>query len=238
MGISASQLQIFDDCPYKYYLNYIRKLDAIMWDITVFDVGTKVHDTVDMYYRKCYGEKKTYDEILFETYQILRSMWDIYLPASHLKKAYECLENFAKFEENRLKYDMIKPLTELKVPAKGYYGIIDFYNPATQKAIDWKTGKHPSITRGYRIQAQVYKILVDTKFKTDIEKFYFSFLHSGIMRKVDLKDKKMEPIEDFVREGKEKILKARKTGQFEKKPRTDKMCNWCDYKYYCKRLQL
>jgi CRISPR/Cas system-associated exonuclease Cas4 (RecB family) len=237
-GISASQLQRFDDCPYKYYLHYVKKLDAILWDATIFDVGSYVHDTVDSYYKTCFGENKTYNEVLYDSYHILKGMWDRFLPPEHFKRAYDCLENFAKFEINRLKADMIKPLTEIKVPAKGYYGIIDFYNPATQKAIDWKTGKNAYLSRSYKIQSVVYKILLDNKFKIDLEKFHFMFLQSGIPRKVELKSKKMDEIFDFVNEGREKILEAKKEESFDKKPRTDKMCDWCEYSYYCKRLKI
>lgn len=238
MGISATQLQTFDDCPYKYYLHYVEKLKPMLFDIHVFDVGTKVHDAIDKYYRTSFGEEKTYEEILYEVYHILRDDWDRFLAPELLKKAYGCIENFASFESKRLKHDSIKPLTELKIPARGYYGIVDFYNPATQKPIDWKTSKYPSLSRSYKIQAQVYKILLDTKFNLDLDKFYFSFLKSGVFRKVDLKSKKMDEFHDFVIEGKDEIIRAKKLGVFEKKPRTPKMCKWCDYRYYCKDLKI
>jgi len=236
MGISATQLQIYDDCPYKYYLSYIKSLDAMMYDITVFDVGTQVHDAIDEYYRKYFNPKASKEFILYEVYGILKKNWDNFLAPEKLKYAYDCIVNFSDFEFNRLQKDTYKPLTELKIGADGYYGIVDFFNPANKKAIDWKTGKNAYLSRSYRIQSVVYKILLDKEFKTDLEVFNFRFLRQNVPIKVDLKSKKMEEIFDFVSEGKNNIIKSRKNGEWEKNPRTNKMCRWCDFRFYCKRL--
>ena len=233
-NISQSQINLYRNCPYGYYLRYAEKKQPIMYDPSVFEVGRRVHDAIDMYYKNHFRTDTNQEQILYDVYSVLRKDWDTTLPVEYLKKAYVCLENFSRWECNNLQDKLYtKPLTEVKIPANGFYGIVDYVDLKNSKYIDWKTNARAGLGYSYSIQAMMYKILIESKFKIELDEFTFQFLFVDEDRKVDLTTKKMMGVENDIYDFKDKIMESWKTGEFPKEPRTKNGCRGCSFKHYC-----
>jgi len=232
LDISQSQINLFRQCPYAYALRYIHKKEAIMWDPSIVEVGSRVHQAIEDYY-KCSIIGKNKEGIFEKVYQILRNDWDTTLPASFLKKAYVCLEHFAEFEMNNInKGREVLPMSEVDIRCNGLRGIIDYLDLSNNKLIDFKTNTRAGIGYANKMQAVMYGILVKEKFNYDIPYFTLQFLYPGETRiiKYDSKlDKVREQLYDYV----EQIQESWRRQHFPKLPRTKSTCNNCNYRFYC-----
>jgi len=210
----------------------------MFWDHSVLDVGSYVHDSLDDYYRLHYLYYGTYDDILAETYSLLKRRWDTSLSVAQLKQAYVCLENHARFEYKRITEGIAtKPLTEIEIDSGGYYGFIDYIDLDNKIAMDWKTGKKAGVYYNYKMQAYIYKILIKGKFGLDLTHFKFFFLFPDEFRLLKYGSGAMKGIADDVTKLRKKVDDAYESG-FVKNPRTPSMCNNCLYKYYCRILKM
>jgi len=233
MKISQSQINLYRQCPYAYKLRYIKKKEPIMFDPSIVEVGSRVHDAIDKYYRTSYSTEVDEEGILAKSYEILTNDWDHTLPADFLKKAYVCLQHFAEFEVNNLNKGLLmKPLTELRIKADGLYGIIDYYHPETNKVIDFKTNTKAGVGYANKMQAYMYKLLIKHKFNIDINYFTLQFLFPGEIRVVKF-DNKMDKIKKDLIMNVEKIKESWRRDLFPKDPRTKSTCNGCSYRFYC-----
>ena len=230
--ISQSQINLFKKCPYAYELRYAHNKTPMYFDPSVFEVGSKVHDAIDKYYKSHYSTNVTEEEILLEVYGILKHDWDVLLPADYLRKAYQCLQNFATFEYNNLNNGVQKqPLTEVKIYAGDLMGIIDYFDIDKKKIIDFKTNTRAFVGYGSKVQAVMYKMLVKEKFDMDIDKFLLQYLYPGEYRQVAVKN--ADKIEQDIYDNVKKIQEAWRRMHFPKIPKSKKTCNSCEYKYYC-----
>jgi len=233
MNISQSQINLYRSCPYAYALRYLYKKEGIWWDPSVVEVGKRVHDAIDAYYKHHYVIYNKPGDILKKVYEILRAEWDTTLPADYLAKAYVCLTNFAEFEMNNINKGIkVKPLTEVHIHANGLYGIVDYIDLNRRKSIDWKTNTRAGIGWANRLQAVMYRKLIREHFKFEISYFTFQYLYVDEPRIVKF-DKKTEQVEIEMYEYIEKIKEAWKTKNFPQEPRTPSACNSCQFHYYC-----
>jgi len=231
-SISQSQIGLYRSCPYAYYLKYHYHKEPIMFDPSIMEVGKRVHDVIDVYYRNYYNSETDEQKILDTSYGILRNQWDVTLPASFLKKAYTCLTNFAKFEsQNAHNGFATKPLTEVKIYSGDLMGIIDYLDLTTPKAVDFKTNTKAGIYYDYKMQAVMYRKLIFEKFNTNIKTFHFEFLYTGETKDVYLDDLKLLEIEQDLLMYKDKIKDSWASMSFPKTPLVS--CKSCNFKYYC-----
>ena len=236
MNISQSQINLYRFCPYAYKLHYQDKQEGITFDPSVFEVGRRVHDSIDAYYGNHYHSNVVEQEVLYKVYNILRNDWDTTLPASYLKKAYQCLQNFAKFEINNIKEGITtKPLTEVKIPSNGLYGIVDYIDLTKPKVVDFKTNSYASVGYDNKMQATMYKILVKNRFNLKLDEFTFEFLYPGNTKTVRFAGKEFEEIEKELHSIKDKIQESWISSNFPKEPKTERTCNSCEYRYYCSK---
>jgi len=233
-AISQSQINLYRMCPHAYELQYRYKKQPIMRDPSIMEVGKRVHDAIDTYYKGYYTLETNEQSIFNTTYNILRNQWDVTLPASYLKKSHTCLGNFAKFESKNVNGEFAtKPLTEVKVYSGDLMGIIDYLDLSRQRAVDFKTNANPGISYENRMQAVMYRKLIYDKFNTNIKTFYFLFLFTGDEKEVWMEDLKLLDIEKELYLYKDKILESWKTMVFPKEPRIESACDGCSYRYYC-----
>lgn len=234
-GISQSAISLYRRCPYAYFLKYRKRCIPMFYSMDAMDTGRHVHEALDKYYTFHYDNNATVDYILANTYNELTKVWEVELGPENLKKAYQCLEHHAEWEFNNIKSGLItKPLSEIKAAYGGYFGYIDYLNLDSMKAIDWKTGKHANLSYEYRMQAYVYKILLEGKFGIELSHFYFYFPHPDEWRTVRFDTEKQIQVGKDVENYKRDILK----GLFPKKPRTPSVCTGCEYGHYCQLLKV
>jgi len=230
-AVSQSQINLYRSCPYAYFLQYHLKKQPIMYDPSIMEVGRRVHDAIDAYYKGCYSNETGEENILAETYGILRSEWDTTLPANYLKKAHTCIVNFAKWEANNIGHLATKPITEIKIYSGDLMGVVDYLDLNKPKAVDFKTNTRAMLNHDYKMQAVMYKLLIKNKFAIDINNFSFLFLFTGETKDVYVNGGTLLEIEKELIMYKDKILESWKTMNFPKQPRTS--CKGCAFKYYC-----
>jgi len=235
-NISQSALGLFRDCPYAYFLKYKMRCQPIFWNFDVLDTGGYVHDSIDYYYKNDYlTEAEDYNDIFYFTYKKFKEIWDITLPNEEFVKGFTSLENHAKWEfKNLQKGWTTKPLTEVDIAINGLRAIIDYANLDHNMLIDWKTNKSAVLSERYRIQAEMYRRAYKMKFGKDITHFYFFFLYPDDWRTVKFDSKKQKEVSKDVDVLLENINKAWNDNNFPKQPRTDRGCDSCLFKYYCK----
>jgi len=236
IGLSQSALTTFRNCPraYEFYKN---RAQGMFFDFDVLDIGKYVHKALEKYYKISYLTEGDADDVVIESYHWLKKYWDINFPPEYLKKAYTCLENHAKWESKNINNGMnTKPLTEVETTQNGYHGIIDYVDLPKEMVIDWKTNTWPTLSYEYRMQASVYKELYDGKFKRNLKHFYFFFLYPNEWRTVKYDSEKQIKVKEDVEKLKREVLECFDNGEFPKKPRTDKMCENCLYKWYCLKV--
>ncbi len=237
-GASATQITMWLDCPYKLKLTYLDKCKPIMFDPKVFNVGSAVHNAHEDYHLNNYSMQPSYDYVYYYMYQHLAGNWPKDETVENFIKANQCIQNLAKYEVDRTRTTPFKPLVELKLDTAGYFGYIDEYVAEILYGMDIKTPKSPSISKGAKVQSIVYKEMIEESFNVELESFWFYFPYPDIIRELKYSDKKIEPLFDEVHNARDNIKKAFKKFQFEKKPRTPKMCNSCDLRYYCIDLKM
>jgi len=234
-GISQSQINIYRNCPYAYYLSYIKGYEPMGFDPTVMEVGRRVHDAIDIYYRNLFLANGKEDEIFNNVYSILRESWDHMLDVEYLKKAYICLKNFAKLEaEETKKKDYIKPLSELDLRHERFRGKIDRFDLVKMIAGDFKTNTNAVVSYDYKMQAAIYSYLIEKEFGQKIKYFVFYFLYPNETRII--KTDNLKKILDNAKQYRNSITQSFEDNKFERKPRTKSTCKYCDYKFYCRRL--
>ena len=235
-AISQSQINLYKSCPYSYKLKYVDGHEPMFYDPSIMYVGGAVHDAIDNYYKHCYTKDNDKAQILSLTYRYLRDNWDTTLPVEYLKKAYQCVCNFAEFEFNNQHELATKPLTEVKIYANDIMGIIDYVDLNNQVVIDWKTNAKASLGRSYKMQAIMYKKLMKYQFDVDIKKLRFQFLFVDEFRDVNFSNPKLLEIEHDLMLCKEQIKDAWRTLNFPKVPKAKNTCRWCNYRFYCKEM--
>jgi len=235
-NISQSQINLFKSCPYAYALRYIHKKEGIWWDPSIVEVGSRVHDAIDDYYRNHFLENATEEQIRDKVYEIIRNQWDTTLPADYLLKAYTCVCNFATFEYNNRKGRRRRPLTEVRIYSGGLMGIVDYLDLNKPKIVDFKTNTRAGVGYANNVQAVMYKRLVKEEYDIDLKYFTLQFLYPNEIRLIKFDDK-MIKIQQDLEESVEKIRKAWEEMNFPKEPRTPKTCNGCQFNYYCGGLQ-
>jgi len=236
--ISQSQIVLYRDCPYAYALHYKYEKEAILYDPTIMAVGKIVHETIERYYNQMYEKGTTEEDVLAKTYFILRRMWDTTLPSNLLNKAYTCLSNFAKYEiENANNGIDEKPLSELTLETDDMLGIIDVLYQEKKIAGDFKTNIKPSVSQNYKIQATMYKYLLEETMGISVRSFNFIFLYGYENRLITFTEKSYSDLLDIVIGTKNAIIGSWKKDSFKKEPRTEHMCKYCQYNYYCGGVQ-
>ena len=175
-NISQSQINLFRDCPYGYALRYIYKKEGIWFDPSIVEVGSRVHEAIDIYYRNHLLLNGPKEEIRDKVYNILRNQWDTTLSVEYLQKAYTCVCNFADFEYNNRKGRRGVPLTEVKIYSNGLMGIVDYLDLNKPKIVDFKTNTKAGVGYANKMQAAMYGILVKQEYDIELEDFTLQYL--------------------------------------------------------------
>jgi len=235
-SISQSQINLYKSCPHAYGLKYLDGHEPMFYDPAIMYVGKMVHDAADYYYKHCYTKNNDKATILSLSYRHLRDNWDTTLKVEYLKKAHQCLCNFAEFEAGNNHELVTKPITEIKIYANDIMGIVDYIDLNNQNAIDFKTNARASLGYSYKMQAVMYKLLIKHQFNIDLKKFRFQFLFVNDYRDVHFSNPKLQQIEQDLKSYVEQIKEAWTTLNFPKNPKTKNTCRWCNYRFYCKEM--
>lgn len=217
---SSAQLKLFGMCQLAFKLKYVDghepKFDPRR-EIN-FYAGNKVHAAIEDYYKLF----PPVDEISSTVMAQLMLGWKKKMPHGVLETALLCAKNFISFETlRRLQYDYI-PQSEHKLKARGFYGIVDFFDAHEACLIDFKTNKRDSIKRDFKIQACIYNWLVNGSGRVN-----FYFLYTNVIKTYVVED----AIEQDVLRQKADVIYALDNNEFEAADH----CKWCQFSYCCSR---
>lgn len=245
MRLSKSRINLYLDCPKKYYYEHIKGLRQYVDDPlpgTPLRIGVDVHELFEWYYLQPEAAKleEPYDESM-------RAILDTN-PLSQLYPEY--VDNFIDFNlmlinENGVP-EYLPEDVELEVfdPELNLIGIIDavYNHGGTRTIIDYKSSKRPKGIREYRLELTLYKIIYEqaTGKKVDYCGIYFPYTNA--MRMLKVVGPGEEPPDDMPFITLEDELEAILTvdmvrerihaAEFERDPGF--MCRFCDYEVRCK----
>ena len=221
--LSKSQIQLWLQCPYKWKLIYIDKLESIQSPQQ--ERGIDIHKQIEEFYKNI-------------------SVMETTIPTICIKKGFKINENFLKFEQKRIKSCMkngvfdekyFKPLyQELKVENDNIQlrGIIDavYLNPKDDKIIiiDWKSGKFRNYAKNdYRFELAIYKEIFEREYNKEVGYWGMYFVDEDklFFEKVEYKHiARMFRIVNKVREEMSKEIYT---------PKQNYYCQYCQFQDKC-----
>jgi len=222
MTISPSSLNLYFQCPYRWYLSK-QKIDGIWVDDRHARFGSMIHNIIANYFKKL---PSRVNESTIENLanKCLEDYFDDSL--SYMRKtANTIISNFISFEKYRLKkWKTYRPkFIEQRIRLGDYLvGVIDFYGNDT--IIDWKTGSYSFLTLDLKRQGGIYKYLVE-KSGHKVNNVIFVFLRENKI--VELPEVTKGWVESEVN----KMIRSIEAGIFTKKK--SHACSWCEYKLRC-----
>jgi len=171
--ISFSQLEIFNECPYHWYVTYIMKMRSPNNPFALF--GTAMHSLLEQVYKEKIFEPQPYIERWKNVFrkEYLKGDYPSFEKSMldwQLSRGYPMIHNFFKVAKEN---DLLKPAvaTEKKLTGtfQGYdvIGYTDLIHTVENKLtiIDYKTGKKEY--DNHTLQATLYKELENNKRKTN-----------------------------------------------------------------------
>lgn len=226
--LSKSQINTFRQCPNKWKLIYIDKLEGVPSRQMIR--GKKIHKEIEEFYKN------------IELQGIGKG-----IPKIVPKKNMSNIRKFVEFEQKRIKecvnrrkeFELryFKPIAqELKIESEELKlrGIIDaiYMNPKDGGIIiiDWKSGKYrPYNISEYRFELAIYKELLEKSGKVGGKIKYWGifFVDAGKLFFERINDK-------FIKNMYKKVEKVR--ADIEKKEYPCKMgvlCRWCEFQDVC-----
>jgi CRISPR/Cas system-associated exonuclease Cas4 (RecB family) len=189
MRLSKSRVNLFLECPKKYYYEHTLGLKKYIDEPelgTPLRIGVDVHELFEWYYLQ--PEAREIKEPYRESMQTIFDK----NPMSELYQHY--ISNFIEFNLVMIEqfgvpgYMPEAVELELFEPKLNLIGIIDvvFYQDGVRTIIDYKTGKTPKGIREYRLELVMYKIIYEqvTGNKVDCVGVYFPYRNQFRMMNV------------------------------------------------------
>lgn len=214
---SYSKLSVYEQCPFRYKLEYIDKIPQPDCDRTALIKGSKIHSILEKIEDFVYSPKGEYHDIV-------KNFMNSELGKDILSKP-SIREHEIKLDENFLAND------SLKRDETRFVGYIDRINlskgsDAEVELIDYKTGKYKDPIYQDYAQLIYYGIYIFDKYK-DIEKLKLRFVYvEHSLENTLMLERKT--INIHLNKLKSKIQKIETDSVFKKC--VTKLCDWCPYK--------
>lgn len=233
--LSASSMKTFDQCPRKYYYNYIDKQPKKTWDH--LDLGNLCHKALEIFHQ---GQ--------------VEGKLDKMMPSELMKKAfYEAKKDFnVKYSVIQEAFDLVgKYLTALNndrlpnvykvekdfnfhiaddVKIRGYLDRVDIEGN-DYHIIDYKTTKNEKYLDPF--QLTVYGLWLQKEFP-DVEQFKGSYLllrHNSKLKSYDINKEDLKKCKAKILKFAEQIKDCKQQDIWV--PIPTPLCNWCDFKAIC-----
>lgn len=222
--LTKSRVGTWEDCRYKYKLNYI---DNIQTETTseALQRGIEIHEMLEEFYE---GEVETINEATTRLAQ-----------HPHAEKYATDIKNFINFNK-RLSPDgktLMKPaLIEERIFSEELHvsGYLDalWVDGDNEILLDYKTGKSKDIENySFGMHLYTYLCRVDTDFDPTHIAIYF--VKEDDLRVEEVSQKKIINAIRKIHKVREEINDAKEDDKFSKNPKYG--CKWCDYhKTHCK----
>ncbi|MBL7159909.1 ATP-dependent helicase, partial [Candidatus Microgenomates bacterium] len=234
--LSFSQINTFNTCPLQYRYRYIQKIPVAPSAAQSF--GISIHKTLNDFYQKVKKSEKPEEKELIE---ILKNNW---LPLGYASKAHEQkikieAERMLKSFYSQINWKIIpKSLEQLfairissRLKIGGRIDRVDEKDGGLE-IIDYKTGKvmkQKDVDQS--LQMTVYALAAADKgiYGKDPKDIVLTFHFLDTGEKISTKRTK----DQLDQAKKELIEKAKEIASSKFKPKSSRLCNFCDYKLIC-----
>jgi len=202
LGLSLTKIKTFEICPYRYYLQYIKKIKIPKnaYNPLFFKKGQAFHKILDNFIKTgiaCDFNSETLGNEVEEIKNLCEKIYKSDFVQNLLKFEHASEVPFSIYiENNKLS---AKPKYSRKADLSGY---IDFYaiDGSTLYVIDWKTGKVANNTEDTFLQVYLYakalELILNRNFKKFIVGYYYVEHEKELMKELSKKelDQKIEMI--------------------------------------------
>lgn len=246
--VSASQIDTFEKCGYKWKLRYI---DKIYGDPTpAQQMGTFVHEVLENLY-ELPSDKRSEEAAK----RFAREIWDQFSETEDFK--FFNLSEEEKLEFRRNSWKLIRRLWDIENPEKievdsvemelkfplfddvSFIGFADRVDATDSghSVVDYKSGKRPAnrFSGEKKRQIRLYAIGVEEVTGKEVTRGKLLFLggdQPGIISEKITDEIKSETWDELKRFANE-IAVAYDTGGEMLKPTTHVLCGWCEYIHLC-----
>ncbi len=260
---SPSSINLWRQCPRKYYYRYIGNLPSLPSIHLVR--GTIVHDALDKFFNTDVTRVPETVDGFFMTMKVVlnevfKRSWNAHqaeleklgLTREELQGYYDetgrMIGNYFDYFTSKIKYftrflpvkeawTAVTPAREVEFLSREHHvrGYMDAIHDEAGKTIilDYKTSRKAEITEEYEVQLSIYAMLYQEKFRTPDLVGIF-FLKDGVERLLEVTPAMVEKAKRDVQEV-HLGTKTRDVRDYPKKP--GPLCKWstgqCDYYEYC-----
>ncbi len=238
LKISASSVKSFDQCPRKYFFNYIQRAPKKQWDH--FDLGNICHKTLEIFhkiYKKEGTKKRSLDKIMSYAFSVIRQDFK-HVTDSMLLEAKNMLLDYLQFVKKNgmpivkgVETPFEFNITE-DILIRGFIDRIDIMKDGRFRIIDYKTTKNVKYLD--KFQLLVYGLWLQREYPS-VDSFRGSYVllrHGSKLKDYDFN------INDVEKTKKELITYAKNIREENDwTPIPTILCNWCDFKEICPSQQ-
>lgn len=247
--LSPSGIILYQNCPYSFFLRYIKKLKPIIEDDSALKLGKSVHSVLENFYKSIDLKTNEPDVHLVEALKkSAQQNWDCSIDSKKREEMNNSIFLWLQFEVQRFKKYKELNILDKFCPVATEEDITDWNSKLRAiidkrcvgqsgniYCVDYKTDKNlpalrnfkgdlKQIDEKYKIQAALNAMVLKTK-DIKLDNFFYQFVRTP--------DKLLSiPLtSELFAETNELIKKIRETTEFEK---NYKSCFYCNLRLYCK----
>jgi len=234
--LSASRAKTFEQCPRKYFYNYIEHLPTKEWDH--LELGTYVHAALEIFHRRVKdGSDEPLRKIMGassnEAFTRMTGRGKS-LPDEQLREAKTMLAGYLAHLDRDGMPDVLEVEFPFTISLSGSYdltGVIDRIDRDKDGLLhirDYKTSKSAKYMEPF--QLNTYGLLLLDRFPDTVR-----FRTSYIMLKLDCQVIPYEFTLDDVAKCRDKLIQYadRITSEERWRTKPSRLCDWCDFKDVC-----
>lgn len=224
ISLSPSSINLFLQCPFRYYLSKKYPDEKKTKRSEYIIIGDVVHKIIEEYYKQLSKELDSIDDFMIDllvSHAKNKVLKDTNVSENRIQRY---LDNFKIFEKKRLRKNKKVPMFVEK-PFKidnEFYGVIDFYDDGI--LIDFKTDTSQYPKESHVIQGNIYRYLLE-KHGYNVKEIKFLFLYNGKEIKIPKKP------DSYVLDILERVKMYISSNNYPKKP--SNYCKYCEYRLYC-----
>lgn len=236
--LSASAVKTYQQCPRKYYFNYIERVPKKQW--AHFDLGNLCHKTLELfhlYYMEHGTKKGSFKKIMSKAF-------------TKARKGYPKMKDAALLEAKEMLSDYLKTIKLQGMPkvkgvetsfafnitddilVRGFLDRLDEMKDGRLHILDYKTTKNTQYLDDF--QLLVYGLWLKQEYP-DVEEFRGSYVllrYGSSLKSYDFNRDDVDRIENDLIEYASKIREEDTWT-----PIPCRLCNWCDFQGICPAQQ-
>jgi putative RecB family exonuclease len=241
LKLSASSMKTYDQCPKKYFYNYIAKEERKQW--AHFDLGNLCHRALEIFHQIYMEEgtdKRTLSKIMSHSFAEARKEFED-VSGNILVEAKALVQDYLK-SVSRNGMPLVKGVEtsfnfnlEEDILIRGFLDRVDILKDGRFHIVDYKTTKNTKYLEPF--QLLIYGMWLQREYP-HVENFKASYIllrHGSKLKSYDFNS------EDIIK-CKKKIIKyanSINTSMNEDvwAPIPGPLCNWCDFQKICPTQQ-